>query len=208
MRQDRSWWSSALLEPWQARDTVLDFPAWPVHPPHHAPHCVPPQDGDAQVLAGPSVLDDLVVVVSSLMVEGQSVVQRPEVPPHARIGNDNDSLSSGFACSSQVWLAKAVFYPVVTQQWCQSILLQGAVFGLAHGQCHWKCKALQQECCSDDDGHDWLPHGEDLPGGVKRCLRGWVSLQRWRFVRSDSRVGPSAFISFRAGLATLTNYSS
>ncbi len=67
----------------------LDFPAWPVHPSHHAPHRVPPQDGDAQVLASDSVLHHLAVVISSPFVEGQSVMQLSQVPQQARIGDDD-----------------------------------------------------------------------------------------------------------------------
>lgn len=98
-----------------ARKLVLDFPTWPVHPSYHAPHCVPPQDGDAQVLAGTSVLKDL-VVVSSLPDKGQPIVQCLQILPQAWIGDDNNPRPFGFACSVQVCVADAVFYPLVTQE--------------------------------------------------------------------------------------------
>lgn len=142
MMQERTWWWTSVSAPWQAEHTVLDFPAWPVHSSHHAPHGVPPQDGDAQVLAGLSVIDELVVVFSSAL-EGQSVVQHPQVPQQTWIGNDDDPRSSGFACSGQICVDEAVFHPLFTQQWSESILLQGGVFSLAHGQRHWQRIALK-----------------------------------------------------------------
>lgn len=123
-------WSS-VTKTWRSAQTVLDFPAWPVNPSHHAPHRVSPQDGDVQVLA--SVIDDLAALVSSPFVEGQSTVERAQVPPQAWISDDDYPRRPGFARRSQIHLAKAVFRHLVTQQRGESILLQGAVFSLAHG---------------------------------------------------------------------------
>jgi len=114
--------------------TVLDLPARPVHPSHHAPHGVPPQDGDVQLLSSISVLGGLAVVVSRALVGGQSIVQHSQVPPKARISSNNDYLRhSGFGPRGQICIAKAIFHRLIAQKWGKSLLLKGSFFSLTHG---------------------------------------------------------------------------
>lgn len=150
----------------------LDLPAWPVHPSHHAFHCVPPQDGNAQFLDGIGVRCGLVAAAGSLLVK--SIVERS---PQTGTGNHNDSLPSRFACTGQICFIQSILYPLFAQQWGEGILFQGVVFSLAHGQCHWHRIALEQECCGKNEGHDGLSHGEDLPSTAKPWCCGWASLQ-------------------------------
>lgn len=175
---------------WQsvAVRALLDFPAGPIHPPDHAPHSVPPQNGDVRVLA---------VVVSSPLVDGQSAVQPPQVPPQAWIGDDDYPLPSAFARCCHVCFDQGVFWCLVAQQRDESIPLQGAVVGLAHGQSRCQSVALKKQCYGEDDRHRWPCHGEDLPGGAECWLQRWASFQ-WSLLRcSDLDVVSPSFISFR-----------
>lgn len=108
----------------------LDLPAWPIHPSHHAFHCVPPQDRDAQVLDAIRVSCGLVAAARSLLVK--SILQ---CSPESGTGNNNDPLPSGFAWTSQICFIQTVLHPLFTQQRGDGILFQGVVFSLAHGQC-------------------------------------------------------------------------
>lgn len=112
--------SFGALEFWDPN--CLDLPAWPVHSSHHAFHCVPPQDRNAQVL------DGLVGAVGPLLVK--SAVQRS---PQTGTGNDNDPRLSGFDCTGQICFIQIILHPLLAQQRGDGILFQGAVLGLAHG---------------------------------------------------------------------------
>lgn len=140
----------------------LDLPAWPVHPSHHAFHCVPPQDGNAQFLDGIGVRCGLVAAAGSLLVK--SIAERS---PQTGTGNHNDPLPSRFACTRQICFIQSTLGLIHAQQGGEGILLQGVVFSLAHGQCHRHRVALEQECRGKNDGHDGLSHGEDLPSVAK-----------------------------------------
>lgn len=110
--------------------TVLDFPAWPVHSPHHASHVVPPQDGDGLVLA---VFGRLAIGISSPLEEGKSIVQHAQVPPQAGVGHDDHPRPSGFPHGGHLCVVEAGFSRFVAQQRGESVLLQGGVLGLGHG---------------------------------------------------------------------------
>lgn len=147
------------------QETVLDLPAWPVDPAHHAPHGVPPEDGDIQVLAGAPVVHHLVVVVlGPLLEERQPAVQRPQVPPHAGVGHHDHPLRPGFAAGRRLHVGKVALLPVVGQQGGQRFLLEGAVLALPQGQT--STAALEQQRGGEDDGYDGRSHGGGLQTGV------------------------------------------
>lgn len=145
-----------MSERWSLMDPgCLDLPAWPVHTSHHAFHCVPPQDRDAQVLDGLLVRSDLVASARSLLVK--SVVQRS---PQTGAGDNNEP--SGFACLRRICFVRTVVRPLFAQERGKGVLFQGVVFSVAHGQCGRQRVALKQKCCGKNDGYDGLSHGEDL----------------------------------------------
>lgn len=184
--------------------TVLDLPARPIHPSHHAPHRVPPQDGDVQVPSGVSVLDDLAVVVGSPFVDGQSAARRPppqQLPPQARVGDDDHPRAAAFARRGNVAVADGAFGRFVAQQRGVSLLLQGAaaaaVVRLAHGRRRGQGVALAQQCRGEDGGRERPSHGEGacerrLPGGVWFLSFARCSPRR----RSGTEIVSSSFIAF------------
>lgn len=146
------------------QESVLDLPAWPVDPAHHAPHGVPPEDGNIQVLAGAPVVRHLVVVLGPLLEERQPAAQRPQVPPRAGVGHHDHPLRPGFAAARRLHVGKVALLPVVGQQRGQRFPLEGAVLALPQGQTG--TAALEEQRGGEDDGYDGGSHGGGLQTGV------------------------------------------
>lgn len=154
------------------QESVLDLPAWSVHPTHHAPHGVPPEDGDIQVLAGAPVVRHLAVVIGPLLEERQPAVQCSQVPPHGWVGHHDHPLVPGFATGCRLHVGKIALLPVVGKQRGQGILLEGAVLVLPYWQTSQA--ALEQQGGGEDDRYDGWSHGSGLQtgGGFRLSLSG------------------------------------
>lgn len=176
--------------------SVSDLPARPVDPTHHAPHGVPPEDGDTQVLAGAMVFHHLVIVISPLLEERQPTVQCPQVPPHGWVGHHDHPLRPASATGRRLPVSKVALLSVVSQQRGERFLFEGAVLALPDGQTG--PAALEEQGGGEDDGYDGRSHGGGQQVGSWLQTFALGSLLLLELQTKDARI----YTVFRTGPTT------